>query len=349
MLNRKLTLALFIFVFLIVWGVVFYDYYKKQNSVSDQNILTGNVISDNLADSVMLSPSQLRECGIFSRCSNGYYCETRFSPDLCAPINRCAASAECLNKNYGFNCEFITVNIQRYKACRTECISDSYCLHQGEGGDLCNKNLGRCVECIKDDPTKQCKNPGETCNDKGECISSGTSSECSDGKDNDEDGLIDYPIDRGCISLSDNSEYNLPACNDDLDNDGDGLTDLSDPGCSSSSDDNENNIPACNDEQDNDGDGLTDLSDRGCSSSSDDNEEDTLPPPAQILCDPKTDKPCPSGQICIDENNDGRGVCAVDVVDDNLHWPPPLPPPSPPNRPIDGTVNIGNGMDCSPE
>ena len=30
--------------------------------------------------------------------------------------------------------------------------------------------------------------------------------ECSDGIDNDSDGLVDYPADPGCISTGDNSE-----------------------------------------------------------------------------------------------------------------------------------------------
>ncbi|MEK7635603.1 MAG: hypothetical protein AAB405_00765 [Patescibacteria group bacterium] len=35
--------------------------------------------------------------------------------------------------------------------------------------------------------------------------------QCSDGTDNDSDGLTDYPNDPGCSSLTDNDEYNAPA------------------------------------------------------------------------------------------------------------------------------------------
>jgi len=35
---------------------------------------------------------------------------------------------------------------------------------------------------------------------------------CSDGTDNDGDGLTDYPSDPGCSSASDPDEYNAPAC-----------------------------------------------------------------------------------------------------------------------------------------
>ncbi len=33
---------------------------------------------------------------------------------------------------------------------------------------------------------------------------------CNDGKDNDNDGLVDFPVDPGCVSLQDNDEYNSP-------------------------------------------------------------------------------------------------------------------------------------------
>jgi hypothetical protein len=59
---------------------------------------------------------------------------------------------------------------------------------------------------------------------------------CSDGQDNDGDGLTDYPSDSGCDSATDTSEEApppppKPACSDGQDNDGDGLADLKDPGC----------------------------------------------------------------------------------------------------------------------
>ncbi len=70
---------------------------------------------------------------------------------------------------------------------------------------------------------------------------------CSDGADNDSDGLTDYPADPGCSSSSDTDEFNAPpptACSDGVDNDGDGLRDYgsaypADPGCSSPSDTDE--------------------------------------------------------------------------------------------------------------
>jgi hypothetical protein len=62
--------------------------------------------------------------------------------------------------------------------------------------------------------------------------------ECSDGVDNDGDGLIDFPADPGCDSADDDDERNQ--CVDGVDNDGDGLIDFgADPGCDSPQDDDE--------------------------------------------------------------------------------------------------------------
>ena len=56
------------------------------------------------------------------------------------------------------------------------------------------------------------------------------SRECKDGRDNDADGLVDYPADPGCARAGSTRED--PQCNDGVDNDGDALVDLSDPQCS---------------------------------------------------------------------------------------------------------------------
>jgi hypothetical protein len=107
---------------------------------------------------------------------------------------------------------------------------------------------------------------------------------CSDGIDNDGDGLIDFPADPGCSSPTDNDETDVAECADGIDNDGNGKTDFSgaDPGCSSAADPIEQSIPvgapACSDGIDNDGDGLTDYpADPGCHSPNDNSEVD---PPA---------------------------------------------------------------------
>ena len=97
---------------------------------------------------------------------------------------------------------------------------------------------------------------------------------CNDGKDNDGDGLIDFPADPGCKDINDDSEKgNAFNCDDGKDNDGDGLIDLADPGCISVQDLNElNSGVACDNGIDDDGDGKVDMADPGCSSPLDNSE-----------------------------------------------------------------------------
>ena len=73
--------------------------------------------------------------------------------------------------------------------------------------------------------------------------------ECSDGIDNDGDGLIDME-DPDCTSEDDNTEsgtsgpgpFTVYACSDGIDNDGDGKIDLQDPGCSDALDNSEYDV-----------------------------------------------------------------------------------------------------------
>lgn len=68
--------------------------------------------------------------------------------------------------------------------------------------------------------------------------------ECQDTLDNDSDGLVDFPADPGCSSLSDNYESSIQ-CADGLDNDSDTFIDYpADPGCSSAGDNNETDASA---------------------------------------------------------------------------------------------------------
>lgn len=107
--------------------------------------------------------------------------------------------------------------------------------------------------------------------------------QCSDGIDNDGDGVSDYPDDPNCTEPEDDDEdfddeVYLPQCSDGIDNDGDGKIDYSnkipgvanDPGCISPDDEDERDTPTptpqCSDGVDNDGDGLVDAEDPGCTS-----------------------------------------------------------------------------------
>lgn len=121
--------------------------------------------------------------------------------------------------------------------------------------------------------------------------------QCSDERDNDDDGLIDFPDDRGCESPDDPDEFGPTACNDGIDNDADGYTDYpDDPGCGNELDGDEFNeppLPQCNDAIDNDRDGLLDEQDPGCRSVADNNEADD--PAEAAACSDKID-------------NDGDGI-----------------------------------------
>ena len=104
--------------------------------------------------------------------------------------------------------------------------------------------------------------------------------ECSDGLDNDMDGFVDYPDDLSCASFSDNSETGSPECSDGMDNDNNGLTDFpNDPGCADANDQREGTLPQCANGVDDDGDMLVDYPiDPGCFSALDNDEVDgTLP------------------------------------------------------------------------
>ncbi|HUQ07579.1 MAG TPA: vWA domain-containing protein [Kofleriaceae bacterium] len=100
--------------------------------------------------------------------------------------------------------------------------------------------------------------------------------QCSDGADNDADNQTDWPFDVGCQGPTDATENSGAACGDGLDNDGDGATDFpSDPDCTSATDGSETFYQACQDGLDNDGDALRDFpNDPGCHSPFDSTETD---------------------------------------------------------------------------
>ncbi len=74
----------------------------------------------------------------------------------------------------------------------------------------------------------QCRDRDEALPDDGSCLGQPNPA-CSDGLDNDGDGLFDHFEDPGCRHAAWHTES--PQCNDGLDNDDDGLVDLDDPQC----------------------------------------------------------------------------------------------------------------------
>jgi hypothetical protein len=92
--------------------------------------------------------------------------------------------------------------------------------------------------------------------------------DCSDGLDDDGDGLADHPDDPGCASPTDPSERSpLLVCDNELDDDGDGLRDApQDPGCAGPADTSERGaVQQCDNGLDDDGDLAFDFpADSGC-------------------------------------------------------------------------------------
>ncbi|MEZ4332714.1 MAG: trypsin-like serine protease [Myxococcota bacterium] len=92
--------------------------------------------------------------------------------------------------------------------------------------------------------------------------------DCSDGLDDDGDGLADHPDDPGCASPTDASERSpLFVCDNELDDDGDGLADAPrDPGCANPADASERGAAQqCDNGLDDDGDLAVDFpDDSGC-------------------------------------------------------------------------------------
>lgn len=121
----------------------------------------------------------------------------------------------------------------------------------------------------------------------GEAPDRGPRFACSDGLDNDRDGVVDFPDDPGCDAPEDDDETDpppIPECADGLDNDEDERFDLADPDCTSAVDITErgdNPTTACNNGVDDDEDGLVDFpQDPGCSAAGHISEVDPAPLPA---------------------------------------------------------------------
>ncbi len=103
------------------------------------------------------------------------------------------------------------------------------------------------VDSRDDDDKEVRRAPNDCSNDGG---APPPAAQCSDGIDNDNDGLIDFPDDPGCVDANDNDEFNAPPppvaqCSDGIDNDNDGLIDFpDDPGCIDANDNDEADVVA---------------------------------------------------------------------------------------------------------
>ena len=108
------------------------------------------------------------------------------------------------------------------------------------------------------------------------------SAACSNGMDDDEDGVVDFPLDPGCLFAADEDETDPnfpPQCANGNDDDANGRIDFpDDPGCRFAGDNSERTDgavqPRCSDGVDNDLDGRMDLADPGCVNARDNDEND---------------------------------------------------------------------------
>jgi hypothetical protein len=119
---------------------------------------------------------------------------------------------------------------------------------QGAGGQFklqVTSYIGRDEACT--DGVDDCA-PGLMCQDPlGGQVTTCVPPRCSDGIDNDGDGLTDYPVEPGCATATANDEVDdcptgpgCPQCSNGIDDDGDGLIDMgSDIGCAHAGDDDE--------------------------------------------------------------------------------------------------------------
>ncbi|MBI1961327.1 MAG: hypothetical protein HYS45_01345, partial [Parcubacteria group bacterium] len=167
-------------------------------------------------------------------------------------------------------------------ACRTDTCGDSIC-GSSESSTSCPADCGGTSTGYCGDAKCGTTETSSSC--PADCGGTGTTAACSDKKDNDGDGLIDYPSDTGCYSASDDTE--TKACDITygagwvpVGSDGNcynsSKTEYYTPngtlyscaakpaaGCSSSGI-HEDTQSACKDGIDNDSDGYIDAADPGC-------------------------------------------------------------------------------------
>lgn len=164
---------------------------------------------------------------------------------------------------------------------------------------------------VENDGACNCFRPPETIDEPANGVLLGACFACSNGLDDDGDGLTDFPHDPDCFNTVDTDEAPNEACSNGLDDDGDGLVDFpNDPGCTGAYDLDEADpatAPLCADGIDNDGDNAIDFpNDGGCDSAAD-NSEDVNPLDPRPACDDGEDN---DGDGLIDSDGDGNPALA---------------------------------------
>mgnify|MGYP006410957023 FL=1 len=177
-------------------------------------------------------------------CSKGYQSVT--STDLCYSNIACGSSGWAANT---YDCDNSDVQGEGTATAKESEVSSSSCTSSCSGSNCCQINTATCnagnscgkisnqftldevtdKTCYKDESNWKWK----TVNN----VVENSALECTDGYDNDCDGVVDCD-DSGC----DGSDVCAPQCSDGIDNDGDGFIDFGkDIGCMDNNDDNEVN------------------------------------------------------------------------------------------------------------
>jgi hypothetical protein len=207
-MNKKglgfLTLA-FGVVFIATIGIIYFSITEDE---SDENTLGSSPLnqpSNNPSSSGSTSRSSPNNqpqgqlpsqgCATDAECSDGIYCNG---------IEKCTNS-QCVYGNPvtcddGVSCTTDSCNEQT-KACEsvptnTLCDDNLFC----NGAETCDLNLG----CIAG--AAQCGENQENCNEEKDTCEGAESTQCSNGIDDDSDGLIDFPNDPGCDDSQDDDE-----------------------------------------------------------------------------------------------------------------------------------------------
>ncbi len=175
----------------------------------------------------------------------------------------------------------------------------------------------------------------------GDPTATGVMTPCSNGLDDDADGVMDWkglPLgDPKCLWAADPQEIGR-ACSNGIDDDNDGFKDWpADIGCPNPNNNNETNLPQCNDGRDNDGNGLVDFGpgprDPGCASAADTTEATSPPPTASPQCSDGVDN---DGDGKVDYPNDPG--CTSRADEDEVD--PPVPPACADGIDNDGDLRI---------
>ena len=130
-----------------------------------------------------------------------------------------------------------------------------------------------------------------------------TENNCTDGIDNDEDGLTDCDDD-DCINDAACQVLVEDICDDTIDNDGDGLTDCDDDDCAGDIACSVLTETECDDGLDNDDDGDTDCDDSDCIG-------DAACTDTEVQCDDGLDNDDDGDTDCDDSDCDGDPACTT--------------------------------------